>query len=118
MGAAMSQMTREERRFAEKEMETGLTVHERNARRFECLKHAPMEAEYVKNMEVTHRPFGQQIRNVRCIKCGKWGHRIYDRECTLNEDFDPFKTGKVDVVKEKMENKEDPLYAINSKLLN
>eukprot|EP01083_Nonionella_stella_P236639 830917_1 len=86
---AMESMSREERRFAEKEMENGLSVHERNVRRFEFLKNAPMVADYVKNMEVTHKPFGKLIRNVRCIKCGKWGHRIYDRECEMN-NYNPY----------------------------
>merc|ERR1712228_345720 len=114
---AMQSMSREERRFAEKEMENGLSVHERNVRRFDFLKNAPMAAEYVKNMEVTHKPFGKLIRNVRCIKCGKWGHRIYDRECEMNK-YNPLNVEVKDEKKEKTEqNKADPLYRMNSKLL-
>merc|ERR1712228_38732 len=97
---AMQSMSREERRFAEKEMENGLSVHERNVRRFDFLKNAPMAAEYVKNMEVTHKPFGKLIRNVRCIKCGKWGHRIYDRECEMNK-YNPLNVEVKDEKKEK-----------------
>lgn len=29
-----------------------------------------------------HKPFGVQIRMIKCIKCGKWGHQAGDRECT------------------------------------
>merc|ERR1712173_8358 len=115
----MQSMTREERRFAEREMENGLSVHERKVRRFDFLKNAPMAAEYVKDMEVTHKPFGKLIRNVRCIKCGQWGHRIYDRECEMNK-YDPLQQeGKKEKKKEDAEqNKADPLYRMNSQLLN
>ena len=40
---ALGSMTKEERRLAEREMEEGLTVHERNVKRFEFLKNAPIE---------------------------------------------------------------------------
>merc|ERR1712232_558722 len=112
---AMQSMTREERRFAEREMENGLSVHERNVRRFDFLKNAPMAAEYVKDMEVTHKPFGKLIRNVRCIKCGKWGHRIYDRECELNK-YDPLQSEveKKEKQEDEEQNKADPLYRMNS----
>jgi len=85
---ALSKMTHEERRIAEKEIESGLTAHERNVRRFDFLKkNAPMTADYVKDMEVVHKPFAKLVRNVRCLKCGKWGHRIGDRECELNNNI-------------------------------
>ncbi|ETO20136.1 hypothetical protein RFI_17083 [Reticulomyxa filosa] len=85
---ALQHMSREERRLAEKEMEEGLSVHERNARRFEFLQNAPVVDDYVKNIEgVVHKPFGKTIKHVKCFKCGKWGHSVGDRECEFSADF-------------------------------
>ena len=38
---------------------------------------------------ITFKPFGAQIRQVRCLSCGTWGHSKGDRECTVS-GWDPF----------------------------
>ena len=60
----------------------GLTLDEQ-VERFPMLKDAPVEGSYANDVKMNFKPFGNTIRNVRCMRCGEWGHQSGDRECKL-----------------------------------
>lgn len=35
------------------------------------------------------KPFAVEIRNVKCVRCGTYGHQSGDRECTLKNAIMP-----------------------------
>jgi N-terminal domain of CBF1 interacting co-repressor CIR len=47
------------------------------------LKNAPVKGAYTKNLQLKHKPFAEPVRNVRCVRCGVWGHQSGDRECAM-----------------------------------
>ena len=55
----------------------GLSLEDQIAR-FPHLKHAPMATGMAgTNVNVTFKPLGTTIRNVRCMACGEWGKFSY-----------------------------------------
>lgn len=62
--------------------------------RFPSLANAPRQKGLDENHAggVNFKPLGTQIRNVKCLKCGTWGHSRGDRECPMS-GWDPFAIG-------------------------
>lgn len=50
------------------------------------------------------KPFGVEIRNVRCVRCGTFGHQSGDRECPLKDVIMPNEESRL--------KRDDPLTAI------
>jgi len=63
----------------------GLTIGEQ-MERFPQLKGAPVEGEWTSEVKVTFKPFNEQIKNVRCLRCHEWGHHSGDRECKMRDE--------------------------------
>jgi len=50
------------------------------------------------------KPFGIEIRNVKCLRCGTFGHQSGDRECPLKDAIMPNEESRL--------KRDDPLTAI------
>lgn len=70
---------------------TALSLQEQ-MERFPQLKYAPRaKGMNMTDVNVSFKPLGAQIRNVKCLVCGVWGHSKGDRECEQS-GWDPFST--------------------------
>jgi CBF1 interacting corepressor len=68
---------------------TAVTLDEQ-CQRFPALAHAPRARGLSSsNVGVSFKPLGSQIRNVKCLACGTWGHSLGDRECKKS-GWNPF----------------------------
>lgn len=79
-----------EREVGRKDTHRALTLDEQKER-FPHLKNAPVVMGIGgTNVHVQFKPMGMEsMRNVRCLKCGIWGHSTGDRECKVS-GWDPF----------------------------
>lgn len=50
------------------------------------------------------KPFGVEVRNVKCLRCGNFGHQSGDRECPLKDAIMPNEESRL--------KRDDPLTAI------
>lgn len=50
------------------------------------------------------KPFGVEVRNVKCARCGTFGHQSGDRECLLRDMIMPNEESRL--------KRDDPLTAI------
>jgi CBF1 interacting corepressor len=55
-------------------------------------------------MAARSKPFGVEIRNVKCVRCGAFGHQSGDRECPLKDMIMPNDESRL--------KRDDPLNAI------
>ncbi|KAM1012191.1 hypothetical protein ACFX13_043074 [Malus domestica] len=68
---------------------------------FEVLKNAPrLET----GVPTRAKPFGVEVRNVKCVRCGTFGHQSGDRECPLKDAIMPNEESRL--------KRDDPLTAI------
>ncbi|KAH6792223.1 zinc knuckle family protein [Perilla frutescens var. hirtella] len=72
---------------------------------FEVLKNAPKLDTGVAGRA---KPFGVEIRNVKCLRCGNYGHQSGDRECPLKDAIMPNEESRL--------KRDDPLTAIQAQV--
>jgi CBF1 interacting corepressor len=92
--AAIEKQSALERAVGAKVGANNLSLEEQ-IQRFPVLAHAPRaKGMTATDVGVTFKPLGTQIRNVKCMACGIWGHSKGDRECRVS-GWDPFAAASV-----------------------
>jgi CBF1 interacting corepressor len=83
-----------EKAVGRKDRDGALTLDEQT-KRFPQLKNAPMaKGMSLTDVNVSFKPLGAMLRNVKCLACGIWGHSRGDRECKMT-GWDPFSASTV-----------------------
>ncbi len=62
------------------------SVKEQMEEKFPFLKNAPTAGAFTENTKLTFNPLGRVVRDVRCLRCGVFGHQSGDRECARRDD--------------------------------
>lgn len=76
--------------------------------KFDWQKNAPRDGHFndmgeVRNSIFNHKPFGIEVRNVKCLKCGEWGHSNFDRVCPLFGKVGDRDNPEFDIAQEQLE---------------
>lgn len=76
--------------------------------KFDWQKNAPRDSHFntmgeVRNSIFNHKPFGIEVRNVKCMKCGQFGHSNVDRVCPMYGKVGDRDNPEWDLKKEEME---------------
>jgi CBF1 interacting corepressor len=58
-------------------------LEEQKMTQYPFLANAPLEGVYVQSQEHTLHPVGVVLRNVKCAKCGLYGHRAFEKACPM-----------------------------------
>ena len=88
-GAAGDALSALEKSVGRKLGDGALTLQEQ-VERFPQLQNAPMvKGMSGTNVNVSFKPLGAQVRNIKCLACGVWGHSRGERECKVT-GWDPF----------------------------
>ncbi|KAF8380851.1 hypothetical protein HHK36_028346 [Tetracentron sinense] len=64
----------------------------------------PLESWLETGLPARAKPFGVEVRNVKCVRCGNFGHQSGDRECPLRDVIMPNEESRL--------KRDDPLTAI------
>lgn len=83
-------LTSLEKAIGRRQVENEGITFEEQVKRFPLLANAPRARGMNQtDVNVSFNPLGAQIRNVKCLACGVWGHSRGERECKLS-GWDPF----------------------------